>query len=114
MQVCRPLLQRTLLSRCLSTAAPAIPAAQLPTELLPIILASIKAHGPMPLNRYMKLCLSHPTLGYYTRMRSVAGSRDQVLGKQGDFITSPEISQVFGEVCLGVCSALQIAFLFCA
>ena len=26
-------------------------------------------------------------------------SKHPVLGSQGDFITSPEISQVFGEVC---------------
>lgn len=40
--------------------------------------------------QYMKLCLTHPTLGYY--------SQGDVFGRQGDFITSPEISQVFGEV----------------
>lgn len=46
--------------------------------------------GPMPVSRYMTLCLQHPTLGYYTTRT--------VFGKEGDFITSPEISQVFGEV----------------
>ena len=38
----------------------------------------------------MQMCLTHPTYGYY--------SKGEVFGTKGDFITSPEISQVFGEV----------------
>ena len=40
----------------------------------------------------MQLCLGHPTHGYYTN------PEHSVFGTRGDFITSPEISQVFGEV----------------
>ncbi|TRM64523.1 S-adenosyl-L-methionine-dependent methyltransferase [Schizophyllum amplum] len=43
----------------------------------------------------MSLCLGHPVHGYYT------SSANPVFGKAGDFITSPEISQVFGEL-LGI------------
>ncbi|GLH82228.1 ATP synthase subunit beta [Bradyrhizobium sp. SSBR45G] len=56
----------------------------------------IKASGPMPVWRYMELCLMHPEHGYYI-------SRDP-LGREGDFTTAPEVSQMFGEL-LGLWAA---------
>ena len=56
----------------------------------------IKSSGPMPVWRYMQLCLTHPEHGYYL-------SRDP-LGREGDFTTAPEVSQMFGEL-LGLWAA---------
>ena len=50
----------------------------------------IKSAGPMPVWRYMELCLVHPEHGYYV-------SREP-LGREGDFTTAPEVSQMFGEL----------------
>src|SRR5258708_32177983 len=50
----------------------------------------------MPVWRYMELCLTHPQHGYYV-------SRDP-LGREGDFTTAPEVSQMFGEL-LGLWAA---------
>ena len=66
------------------------------SALKPLILAQIAAHGPMRLSDYMALCLLHPQHGYYTTRPP--------FGTAGDFITAPEISQMFGEM-LGLCLA---------
>jgi NADH dehydrogenase [ubiquinone] 1 alpha subcomplex assembly factor 7 len=66
------------------------------TPLEAEIRRRIQMAGPMPVRQYMELCLNHPVHGYYT-------TRDP-LGRGGDFITAPEISQVFGEL-LGLWAA---------
>jgi len=46
--------------------------------------------GWLPFSRYMELALYAPGLGYYS-----AGARK--LGRDGDFVTAPEISPLFGR-----------------
>ena len=52
--------------------------------------ARIEAEGPMTVGEYMRHCLSHPEYGYYMQATP--------FGAQGDFITAPEICQIFGEL----------------
>ena len=66
------------------------------TRLLDHLRDQIAAQGPMPIADYMALCLLHPDYGYYTTRNP--------LGAEGDFITAPEISQMFGEL-VGLCLA---------
>ncbi|KAJ3935580.1 MAG: S-adenosyl-L-methionine-dependent methyltransferase [Lentinula lateritia] len=62
------------------------------TSIEKLILEHVKAVGPMSYATYMQFCLSHPTEGYYMK------SANNIFGAQGDFITSPDISQIFGEM----------------
>lgn len=65
--------------------------AERPAPTLPeLIEMQIRSSGPMSIASYMALCLTHPTKGYY--------KSDDPLGAAGDFITAPEVSQMFGEL----------------
>ena len=66
------------------------------TALRDILVRRIAAEGPISVAAFMSECLLHAQHGYYTTQ--------QPFGATGDFITAPEISQMFGEL-LGLCLA---------
>jgi SAM-dependent MidA family methyltransferase len=55
-----------------------------------VIRRLIGLAGPMPVAAFMGHCLGHPQHGYYVTQ--------EPFGTGGDFTTSPEISQMFGEL----------------
>ena len=60
----------------------------------------IKNKLPMAFQAYMEMALFDPEYGYYT-------THAQILGRDGDFVTAPELSHVFGASL-----ATQIQFIF--
>ena len=60
------------------------------TPLAEKLVAQIRANGPITVADFMAACLADPQHGYYMR--------GEPFGRAGDFITAPEISQIFGEL----------------
>src|SRR3989337_1796726 len=58
--------------------------------LVELLRHRIEATGPITFHDFMETVLYHPRLGYYATR--------QPMGRQGDYLTSPEVHPIFGAL----------------
>lgn len=80
---------------------PALPkvAKESPTPLAKDLLSFIQLKGPVTLHDFMSQAANHLVHGYYQ-------APTEKIGARGDFITAPELSQLFGEM-VGIYCVMQ-------
>ena len=105
----RTITSNAILKRAKSTSRPPDDStnieqkvSQSPMSFEKELKSRIKLHGPMNISQFMLEVLSNPRKGYYT-------TKENVLGASGDFVTAPEISQMFGE-CIAIWMVILVNY----